>query len=133
MARYSESSAQFVIYNCQLMLPSTALMSALSLPVANYSSAHLADLLEVREEGGMRRARSLGDVKHPGHLPPAFMPPQPGEKGRKRVRATKRQSESWDREQKRDKVIGDRRTSQIHQIQRRQFDLHAVSLKAPHR
>lgn len=33
------------------MLPSTALVSALSLPVANYSSAHLADLLAGREEG----------------------------------------------------------------------------------
>lgn len=33
------------------MLPSTALVSALSLPVANYSSAHLADLLAEREEG----------------------------------------------------------------------------------
>lgn len=33
------------------MLPSTVLVSALPLPVANYSSAHLADLLAGRDEG----------------------------------------------------------------------------------
>lgn len=34
------------------MPPRTALVSALSLPVANYSSAHLADLLAERERRG---------------------------------------------------------------------------------
>lgn len=83
------------------MPPSTALVSALSLPVANYSSAHLADLLAGREEGETRRARSLRDAKHPSHLPPAFMSPQAGGGRRKCVRATKgEKSERGDKEQK---------------------------------
>uniref|UniRef100_A0AAV2MJH5 Uncharacterized protein n=1 Tax=Knipowitschia caucasica TaxID=637954 RepID=A0AAV2MJH5_KNICA len=37
--------------------------------VANYSSAHLADLLA--EGMGVRGGRSLGDDQHPRHLPSA--------------------------------------------------------------
>ena len=82
------------------MPPSTALVSALSLPVANYSSAHLADLLAGREEGETRRARSLRDAKHPSHLPPAFMPPQAGVGGSVRATKGKKKSERGDKEQK---------------------------------
>lgn len=96
--RQFESSAPFVIYNCQLMLPSTALVSALCLPVANYSSAHLADLLAGREEGEWDEHDPSETKNIPAICRTAFMPPQPGEKVWKRNKEEK--SERGDKEER---------------------------------
>ena len=78
-----------------------------------------------RERGwGMRRAQSLWDVKHPSHLPPAFMPPR---------QELQRERERGDGEQKREKrekwkqteykVIRERRTNQMTWFLGEGFDL----------
>lgn len=114
------------------MLPSTALVSALSLPVANYSSAHLADLLAAREEGGNETST----------IPPRRETSQPSAT-RIHASPTRRESE-WEQQREKvkegtknrrekielkkwkrsgDKVIRERRTSQMTWFLRDSCDL----------